>query len=54
VTFIRIDVDYNPLRLQAQPYSIVLTHPNTPLIPEFYSIRPPKLRTNVRGAWAEW
>jgi len=42
VTFTPIEVDYNPLRLQAQPYSIMLFHPNTPLIPEFYSIRPPK------------
>ena len=56
MSFTPIVVDYNPLRLQAQPYSIMLSHPNTPLIQEYYSIRPSRLRTNARGdlAWPEW
>ena len=56
ITFPPIEVDYNPLRLQAQPYTRMLSHPTNPTIKEFCSIRPPQLRTNARGdhAWAEW
>ena len=56
VTFTPTEVDYNPLRLQEQPYTLMLTHPTNPTTQEFYSIRPPRLRTNARGdrAWAEW
>jgi hypothetical protein len=56
VTFFPSEIDYNPLRLQAQPYTLILQHPTNPTIPEFYSIRPPKLRTNAKGdyAWAAW
>ena len=56
ITFTPTEVDYNPLRRQAQPYTLILQHPTNPTIPEFYSIRPPRLRTNARGdyAWAEW
>ncbi len=34
----------------------MLHHPANPTIPEFFSIRPPRLRTNAAGdyAWAEW
>ena len=56
VTFFPSEIDYNPLRLQTQPYTLILHHPTNPTLPEFYSIRPPRLRTNARGdyAWAEW
>jgi hypothetical protein len=51
-----MEFDYNPLRLHSQPYTITLTHPGTPTIPETYSIRPPCLRCHIRGdaAWVRW
>jgi hypothetical protein len=55
-TFMPMKVDYNPLRLQAQSYPMVLTHLDTPTIDETYSIRPSRLRTHARGdaAWTRW
>ena len=47
--FTPMDVDYNPLQLQAQPYTIALTSPDAPTSYEKYSIRPPGLRTHARG-----
>ncbi len=54
VAFFPNEIEYNPLRLQAHPYTLILQHPTNPTTPELYSIRPPKLRTNARGdhAWA--
>jgi hypothetical protein len=49
ITCTPIEVHYNPLRLQVQPCTLMLTHPTNPTIQEFYSIRPPMLRTNARG-----
>jgi hypothetical protein len=56
VTFFPSEIEYNPLRLQSQSYTLILQHPTNPTNPEFYSIRPPKLRTNAKGdhAWAVW
>jgi len=39
----------HPHRLQAQPYTLMLTHHTNPTIQEFYSISPPRLRTNIKG-----
>ena len=47
--FTPMDVDYNPLQLQAQPYTIALPSPDAPTSYEKYSIRPPGLRTHARG-----
>ncbi len=56
ITFTPTEVAYNPLRLQAQPYTLMLTHPTNLTIQEFYQIRPLRLLANARGdhAWAEW
>jgi hypothetical protein len=56
VSFLPTEIDYNPLRQQTQSYTLILQHPTNPTIPEFYSIRPPKLRTNTKGdtAWTRW
>jgi hypothetical protein len=51
-----MEVDYNPLCLQAHPYAVVLTHPDTPIKHDTYSIRPPRLRIHTRGdaVWTRW
>jgi len=56
ITFTPTEFDYNSLILQAQPYTLMLTHPTNPTTQELYSIRLPRLRTSARGdqAWAEW
>ena len=41
ITFIPMDVDYNLLRLQSMPSSIYLTHPEDPIKPSRYLVRPP-------------
>jgi len=56
ITYTPAEVDYNPLRLHAQPYTLMLTRLTNPTVQEFYRIRPPRLRTDARGdhAWVEW
>jgi hypothetical protein len=56
ITFTPLDVDYNPFRLQSVPSSLYLTHPEDPRKPVMYLIRPPRLRSNLRGDmyWAPW
>jgi hypothetical protein len=49
ISFSPMKVDDNPLRLKAQPYTITLTHPDTRMTPETYSVRPPRLRSHTRG-----
>jgi hypothetical protein len=55
-TFTPVEVDYNPLRLQSMPTVIFLTHPESPSTPTRYLIRPPRLRSDLRGDthWAPW
>ena len=48
-TFTPVEVDYNPLRLQSMPTVIFLTHPESPSTPTRYLIRPPRLRSDLRG-----
>ncbi len=56
ITFTPLDVDYNPLRMQSMPSSLYLTHPESHGDPIKYIIRPPRLRSNLRGDtyWAPW
>ena len=56
ITFTPIYVDYNPFRLQSMPSFLYLTHPEDPSNPIRYLVRPPRLRSNLRGDtfWAPW
>ena len=36
VTFIPTEIDYNPLRLQSQPYTLMIHHPTNLTTPEYY------------------
>jgi len=49
ISFIPMDVDYNPFRLQFMPCALHLTHPDSPTEPTKSIIRPPRLRTNLKG-----
>ena len=51
-----MEVDYNPIRLQSMPCTLYLTHPETPSMTTRYLIRPPRLRSDLRGDahWAPW
>ncbi len=49
VAFTPMDVDYNPIRLQSMPYALYLTPPESPSITTRYLIRPPRLRSDLRG-----
>ena len=55
-SFTPMDVDNNPFRLQSMTCALHLTHPDSPTEPTKYIIRPPRLRTDLRGDhyWALW
>jgi len=54
--FTPMDVDYNPIRLQSMPCALYLTHPENPSTTTRYLIRPPRLRSDLKGdaQWAPW
>ena len=56
VAFTPMEVDYNPIRLQSMLCAIYLVHPETPSTNTRYIIRPPRLRSDLRGDayWAPW
>jgi hypothetical protein len=56
VAFTPMDVDYNHIRLQSMPCALYLTHPESPSMNTGYLIRPPRLRSGLRGDahWAPW
>jgi len=49
MTFTPLDVDYNPFRLQSMHSSLYLTHPEDPNDLIKYLVRPPRLRSDLRG-----
>ena len=49
VIFTPLDVDYNPFRLQSMPSSLYLTHPENSGDLIRYLVRPPRLRSDLRG-----
>ena len=52
----RMDVDYNLIQLQSMPCALYLTHPENPSIATRYLIRPPRIRSDLKGDahWAPW
>ncbi len=56
ITFTPLDVDYNPIRLQSMPSSLYLTHPENLGGIVRIIVRPPRLRSDLRGDtyWAPW
>jgi hypothetical protein len=48
-TFTQLDVDYNPFRRQSMASSLYLTRPETLGDPIRYLVRPPRLRSDLRG-----
>jgi len=49
ITFTPLDVDYNPFRLQSMSSSLYLTHAESPRDSIRYLVRPPRLRSDLRG-----
>jgi hypothetical protein len=56
MTFTPTEVDYNPLRLQAQPYAIPIQDPRSINNIVKFSVKPPRIRSHTRGdkAWNPW
>ncbi len=54
--FTPTEVEYNPLRLQAQPYVVLLQDPISINNIIKFSIKPPRIRSHTRGddAWNPW
>ncbi len=55
-TFTPLDEDYNPVPLQSMPCALYLTHPECSSTTTRYLIRPPLLRSDLKGDayWAPW
>jgi hypothetical protein len=49
MVFIPTEVDYNPLRLQKQPYVILFQDPRSIGNTIKFSIKPPRIRSHTRG-----
>ena len=56
MTFTPTEVDYNPLRLQAQPYVILLQDPRSINNIIKFSVKPSRFRSHTMGdeAWNRW
>jgi len=56
MVFIPAEVDYNPLRLQAQPYVILLQDPRSINNIIKFSTKPPHIRSHIRRdeIWNPW
>ena len=56
MVFTPTEVDYNPLRLQAQSHVIFLQDPRSINLTIKFSIKPPRIRSYTRGdeAWKPW
>jgi hypothetical protein len=48
-TYTPLDVDYNPARLWSMPCALYLIHPDNLATTTRYRIRPPGLRSDLRG-----
>jgi hypothetical protein len=56
MVFTPIDVDYNPCRLQAQSYVVLLQDPRSINNIIKFSVKPPRIRSHTRGdeSWNPW